>query len=169
MELDMDADFPEDDKPWRLPGTDLSDYFNYGFDEFTWASYCLKQQNLRNEAKEQKKVIEDMQNFMGMGGPPAVPVNAMPGMPADMPLEMQQMMQQMMATGVDPSQMDFNGFMQMMGPQAGMGGPGPAQQQGPPMQQQHQQQGGFGFGGGGGGGGYGQQGGRGRGQGRRNY
>ncbi|KAI5289788.1 cleavage polyadenylation factor subunit fip1, partial [Ascosphaera aggregata] len=44
LSVNLDEDIPGDDKPWRKPGTDLSDYFNYGFDEFTWATYCLKQQ-----------------------------------------------------------------------------------------------------------------------------
>jgi len=30
-------------------GADVTDYFNYGFDEFTWTAYCTKQKNLRNE------------------------------------------------------------------------------------------------------------------------
>lgn len=30
-------------------GADVTDYFNYGFDEFTWTAYCSKQTNLRNE------------------------------------------------------------------------------------------------------------------------
>ena len=50
-----------EDKPWRKPGirtasrcvlivgADASDYFNYGFDEFTWAAYRAKQTNLRKE------------------------------------------------------------------------------------------------------------------------
>ena len=31
------------DKPWRKPGADLTDYFNYGFDEDTWRAYIAKQ------------------------------------------------------------------------------------------------------------------------------
>ncbi|GEQ68048.1 hypothetical protein JCM33374_g1714 [Metschnikowia sp. JCM 33374] len=31
------------EKPWRAPGADISDYFNYGFDELTWTAYCHKQ------------------------------------------------------------------------------------------------------------------------------
>ena|ERR1700694_4224814 len=48
-----------EEKPWRQPGipfkalltvgADVTDYFNYGFDEFTWTAYCSKQTNLRNE------------------------------------------------------------------------------------------------------------------------
>ncbi|XP_066532986.1 pre-mRNA 3'-end-processing factor FIP1 isoform X2 [Hoplias malabaricus] len=36
-----------EEKPWRKPGADLSDYFNYGFSEDTWKSYCDKQRRLR--------------------------------------------------------------------------------------------------------------------------
>ncbi|UYV81037.1 hypothetical protein LAZ67_19002593 [Cordylochernes scorpioides] len=28
-----------EDKPWRKPGADITDYFNYGFNEDTWRSY----------------------------------------------------------------------------------------------------------------------------------
>ena len=36
-----------DDKPWRKPGTDLSDYFNYGFNEDSWFKYCDRQKKMR--------------------------------------------------------------------------------------------------------------------------
>ncbi|XP_076867608.1 uncharacterized protein LOC143518746 isoform X2 [Brachyhypopomus gauderio] len=35
-----------EDKPWRKPGADLSDYFNYGFNEESWKLYCEKQRRL---------------------------------------------------------------------------------------------------------------------------
>uniref|UniRef100_A0A8C4RE31 Pre-mRNA polyadenylation factor Fip1 domain-containing protein n=1 Tax=Eptatretus burgeri TaxID=7764 RepID=A0A8C4RE31_EPTBU len=44
LEIDLDT-FEE--KPWRKPGADLSDYFNYGFQEETWKAYCEKQKRLR--------------------------------------------------------------------------------------------------------------------------
>ncbi|XP_076873215.1 pre-mRNA 3'-end-processing factor FIP1 isoform X2 [Brachyhypopomus gauderio] len=44
--LDMDMELVEE-KPWRKPGADLSDYFNYGFSEDTWKVYCDKQRRLR--------------------------------------------------------------------------------------------------------------------------
>lgn len=159
------SDFPEDDKPWRRPGTDMTDYFNYGFDEFTWASYCLKQGSLRKEVTDSKKQMEEMQNFLSMpSGMPGIPGGAPPGMPAiggpaDMPPEMQQMMAQMMAQGMDPTQMDAATFMQMMqGGQGGGGGGGDPNQNfgGQSFGQQSQnQQMGYGYvaGGGGGGGG----------------
>lgn len=73
------------DKPWRFPGADITDYFNYGFDEFTWTAYCCKQDKLRGEFNPQKV----MASIMG-GGPPPMPgaggnvaggSNAMPMMP----------------------------------------------------------------------------------------
>lgn len=147
----------------------MTDFFNYGFDEFTWANYCLKQQNLRKETSDSKKQMDEMQNFLnnGMsGGPgmPNAPGGGMPSMPNinEIPPEMQQMFGQMMSQGIDPTQMDPSAFMQMMsGGQGGQGG-----QAGDPSQgyggqnygQQHNpQQMGYGYGGG-------HQGGRGRGR-----
>ncbi|CAG5036367.1 unnamed protein product [Parnassius apollo] len=36
-----------EDKPWNKPGADISDYFNYGFNEVTWSAYCERQRRLR--------------------------------------------------------------------------------------------------------------------------
>ncbi|KAL4996111.1 Fip1 motif-domain-containing protein [Aspergillus recurvatus] len=138
---DMDADFPDDDKPWRRPGTDLTDYFNYGFDEFTWASYVLKQQELRKEVGDQKRQLDDMQSFLTMGLPPMPgaqpgagpaagsappPMPGMPGIPDMNPDMMQGMLASMMSQGLDPSSMDPMSFMQhaqaMMGGQSGASG-----------------------------------------------
>ncbi|KAI5172060.1 hypothetical protein NEFER03_1305 [Nematocida sp. LUAm3] len=44
----MDAD-AFTDKPWKKPGEDITDYFNYGFTETTWKEYLLKQRRLREE------------------------------------------------------------------------------------------------------------------------
>lgn len=35
------------EQPWRRPGADITDYFNYGFNENTWKDYCMKQRELR--------------------------------------------------------------------------------------------------------------------------
>ncbi|RLO03765.1 hypothetical protein DYB28_007714, partial [Aphanomyces astaci] len=59
--FDVDIDVLED-KPWRKPGVDISDYFNYGFDETTWREYCIKQQQNRRELaykKAQDKEAEE--------------------------------------------------------------------------------------------------------------
>lgn len=47
---DVDLDNVED-KPWRKPGADITDYFNYGFNEVSWRSYCAKQKMLRENKK----------------------------------------------------------------------------------------------------------------------
>lgn len=40
--LDADIDGLED-KPWRKSGVDITDYFNYGFNEESWRNYLSKQ------------------------------------------------------------------------------------------------------------------------------
>ncbi|KAI9282621.1 Fip1 motif-domain-containing protein [Sporodiniella umbellata] len=53
-----------EDKPWRKPGADITDYFNYGFNEVTWRAYCAKQKMLR----ENKKLMGEMNmSDMNMG------------------------------------------------------------------------------------------------------
>jgi pre-mRNA 3'-end-processing factor FIP1 len=121
----------DNEKPWRRPGTDVSDYFNYGFDEFTWALYASKQDSLRSEysqdkmAQNQKKMFEDMNMMMAMGGMPGMPsMAAGGGAPSmeGMPAEMQAMMQQMVAGGMDPSQMDPSAMFAAMQGNAGVTG-----------------------------------------------
>ncbi|KAK2907579.1 hypothetical protein Q8A73_008652 [Channa argus] len=46
--LDLDAL----KKPWRRAGANISDYFNYGFDEKSWNAYCKKQTKLRAANKK---------------------------------------------------------------------------------------------------------------------
>ncbi|KAK3076341.1 hypothetical protein LTS18_013278, partial [Coniosporium uncinatum] len=72
-EVDIDADLAEHQKPWRAPGADQSDYFNYGFDEFTWATYCLKQQNMASQAGAIRAENDQFQKMLGGMGmaPPA--------------------------------------------------------------------------------------------------
>lgn len=36
-----------EDKPWKKPGADITDYFNYGFNEDTWRAYCERQNRLK--------------------------------------------------------------------------------------------------------------------------
>ncbi|KAI2641259.1 Fip1 motif-domain-containing protein [Xylaria nigripes] len=141
-QVNIDQDLPENDKPWRKPGTDLSDYFNYGFDEFTWALYATKQDNVRAEysqdaiAQNNKKMMEEMQMMMmggmpGMGGAAAASSMAtgMPGMDGMSP-EFQAMMQQMIASGMDPSQMDLSAMTAMFSGMQNLGGGGASGQAG---------------------------------------
>ncbi|KAI8142465.1 Fip1 motif-domain-containing protein [Fennellomyces sp. T-0311] len=85
---DVDLDSFED-RPWRKPGADITDYFNYGFNEVTWKAYCAQQKMFR----ENKKMMGDMDmsDFMPMGMmmPPGAMVDGgmgmgMPGMPNPM-------------------------------------------------------------------------------------
>jgi pre-mRNA 3'-end-processing factor FIP1 len=120
--LDIDADLAENSKLWRLPGTDQTDFFNYGFDEYTWTQYCVRQQSMAGTIAQQKDEDMQMKAMLGMGGGDAS--GGMPGMPGPAPPGMPGMdqMMQMMSQGMDPSKMDMNSFMSMMG---GMpGGPG---------------------------------------------
>jgi hypothetical protein len=50
----FDVDLEDfEDKPWRKPGADITDYFNFGFNEATWKAYCTKQKALRDEFQAQ--------------------------------------------------------------------------------------------------------------------
>lgn len=49
-----------DRKDWRMPGADISDWFNYGFDEFTWAEYTRR----RREMEELRNNPQAMQMMM---------------------------------------------------------------------------------------------------------
>ncbi|KAI5181514.1 hypothetical protein NEOKW01_1695 [Nematocida sp. AWRm80] len=46
------------DKPWNKPGEDITDYFNYGFNETTWKEYLSKQRKLRDEFPSRQKKKE---------------------------------------------------------------------------------------------------------------
>lgn len=180
LSVEIDADLAEEQKIWRKPGEDQSDYFNYGFDEFTWELYRQRQSSMASTLQQQKNDLAQMQQMMssmpGMGGssgvqggnnaPPSAPSGpsgggAPPMMPGGMNEEsMAMVMQQMMQSGMDPSQMDFTTFMQMSGQNMNgfPGGPGGGNQPGGGVFQGNQ-------GGVGGGGGAGGRGGRGRGRG----
>ncbi|KAF5368170.1 hypothetical protein D9758_018422 [Tetrapyrgos nigripes] len=51
------------DKPWRRPGSDISDWFNYGFDEISWEAYCYRRRDLGDLANVLKG---NVLNFSGM-------------------------------------------------------------------------------------------------------
>jgi pre-mRNA 3'-end-processing factor FIP1 len=70
------------EKPWRQPGADVSEYFNYGFDEFTWVAYCAKQDNLRANFNPQKVMMSMMPMGLPMMMPGMPPMPGMPTMPA---------------------------------------------------------------------------------------
>lgn len=55
-----------EDKPWRKPGADITDYFNYGFSEETWRSYCERQKRMRHESGTSISLANS--NSQNMGG-----------------------------------------------------------------------------------------------------
>lgn len=145
-DVEIDADLAEHLKPWRRPGTDTSDYFNYGFDEFTWSMYTQKRKNMAASLKEIKDQDEQFKMIMSGGMPGMPPMPGMPGMPGagaanghgggsgagaggpqgmPGPEQMMEMMNQMMMQqgASDPSQLDFGAFMQQMQGMGGVGGP----------------------------------------------
>ncbi|KAG6414393.1 hypothetical protein SASPL_127115 [Salvia splendens] len=53
FEVDIDS-FEE--KPWKLPGVDVSDFFNFGLNEDGWREYCKQLEQLRLEMTMQSKI-----------------------------------------------------------------------------------------------------------------
>jgi len=53
FEFDIDS---LEDKPWRKSGVDITDYFNYGFNEESWRAYSEKQAQMRLEQSMQSKI-----------------------------------------------------------------------------------------------------------------
>eukprot|EP01130_Rhizamoeba_saxonica_P014203 TRINITY_DN6179_c0_g1_i1.p1 TRINITY_DN6179_c0_g1~~TRINITY_DN6179_c0_g1_i1.p1 ORF type:complete len:312 (+),score=97.83 TRINITY_DN6179_c0_g1_i1:994-1929(+) len=53
FEIDLDS---LEEKGWRRYGADISDWFNYGFNEVTWRDYCRKQIQMRMENQMQGKI-----------------------------------------------------------------------------------------------------------------
>jgi len=94
----------------------LVDFFNYGFDEFTWVQYSMRQSTMREQVNGLKEETKQLQTMFagpqpGMGGMPP-----MPGMDGMNPEMMNAMFSSMQQQGLsDPSQLDFDTFMQHMG------------------------------------------------------
>ncbi|KAJ1921250.1 pre-mRNA 3-end-processing factor fip1l1 [Mycoemilia scoparia] len=120
-EFDIDT---LEDKAWRKPGADITDYFNFGFTEQTWKVYCLKQKRLRSELTTRTMVNatggDDKMDISaevralssGMGSMLGGSMPNLPGMPnlpnlamlgASMNPEMMMRSQMMMGPGVPPN------------------------------------------------------------------
>jgi len=60
---DYDIEIMCEERPWRIPGADMTDYFNYGFNETSWKAYCDKQSRVRviaGEGKQHVKIVEQV-------------------------------------------------------------------------------------------------------------
>ncbi|PPD75564.1 hypothetical protein GOBAR_DD27514 [Gossypium barbadense] len=53
--FDVDIDSFEE-KPWKYPGVDLSDFFNFGLNEESWKDYCKQLEQHRLETTMQSKI-----------------------------------------------------------------------------------------------------------------
>ncbi|KMT03566.1 hypothetical protein BVRB_8g192420 [Beta vulgaris subsp. vulgaris] len=53
--FDVDIDSFEE-KPWKYPGVDVSDFFNFGLNEESWKDYCKQLEQLRLESTMQSKI-----------------------------------------------------------------------------------------------------------------
>ena len=54
LEVDLAA---LSDKAWRRPGSDISDWFNYGFDEISWEAYCHRRKEMGDTAGMLKAAV----------------------------------------------------------------------------------------------------------------
>ncbi|KAJ3998161.1 hypothetical protein F5050DRAFT_1288028 [Lentinula boryana] len=87
------------DKPWRRAGSDISDWFNYGFDELSWEAYCYRRREL-GEMADALKV--NVLNFAAM------PEEQLTALPADI--------RQMVMTGATAAMMNNTPNPGMMAP-----------------------------------------------------
>ncbi|BHF57496.1 hypothetical protein SprV_0100043800 [Sparganum proliferum] len=73
----------EEEKPWKRPGADITDYFNYGFTEETWTQYCEKQKILRQEYTNSalKPVVVGAAAGLGFSGLTLAQRNRFVGLP----------------------------------------------------------------------------------------
>uniref|UniRef100_A0A0N5AI60 Pre-mRNA 3'-end-processing factor FIP1 n=1 Tax=Syphacia muris TaxID=451379 RepID=A0A0N5AI60_9BILA len=58
-----------EERPWRKPGADINDYFNYGFCEETWNMYCERQRKLRDEYGTQSAVNKALFSSINLVNP----------------------------------------------------------------------------------------------------
>ena len=78
---DYDIDTMCEEKPWRIPGADLTDYFNYGFNEESWKAYCEKQKGVRGIASEKNKELSVVQRPSVVSHTPLPELPKLPGQP----------------------------------------------------------------------------------------
>ncbi|KAF8845989.1 Fip1-domain-containing protein [Paxillus ammoniavirescens] len=99
LEVDLDA---MSEKPWRRPGSDISDWFNYGFDEISWEAYCYR----RRDVGELADVLKtNVLNFAAM------PEDQLSALPPEL--------RTMVMTGAN-AMMNGSSNTTMLGPNVGM-------------------------------------------------
>ena len=61
------------DPPWRAPGADTTDFFNYGLDETSWKEYCKAIECHRQEFSMKKKIQTYESSNVGYHQDPDLP------------------------------------------------------------------------------------------------
>lgn len=102
------------EKPWRKPGSDISDWFNYGFDEISWEAYCYRRRDLGELGNVLKTnvLVRSVISFLSTCSPF---LQNFAGMPEDQLTALPPEVRQMVMTGA-------NTLMNAGGPNAMMGG-----------------------------------------------
>ena len=131
-EIDL-AQFEGSGQPWRQPGSDVSAYFNYGFDETTYPKFLRYRAEM--EAGRQALVSLSLSLIRALSDWQAG-LNPLQGMPADMAQLLHISMNQlpggmpammgmgMQMPGLNPQQMQMMQQMMAMQQQQGQGMPG---------------------------------------------
>ncbi|KAJ1302431.1 hypothetical protein OPQ81_002749 [Rhizoctonia solani] len=124
-------------KSWRRPGANLSDWFNYGFDEISWETYCMTRKKLSETAAGLKV------NALEVAG---LPEDQLLNLPPEMRSVVLNTAAMLPLPGQGPNAKRMGGVPGMGGPGPGMGpgmapgpgmgpgamGPGPMQGMGGP-------------------------------------
>ncbi|GAA5913277.1 uncharacterized protein JCM6883_005305 [Sporobolomyces salmoneus] len=114
FDVDLDAIEP---KPWRRPGANLSDYFNYGMNEATWKNYVRKQREMRESESAERNPfisfasgnIQEAWNELSQENKALLVATIMGFPPGALP-----------SSGPNPAQMAQMAAQMGMGPGAGM-------------------------------------------------
>ncbi|CAG9535296.1 unnamed protein product [Cercopithifilaria johnstoni] len=89
-----------EERPWRKPGADITDYFNYGFCEETWNMYCERQRKLRSEYSTQAAVNKALFSSITLVAPVSQSTTLTGG----------RQLQTIPILGQEKSSMDLSGF-----------------------------------------------------------
>ncbi|CCF59127.1 hypothetical protein KAFR_0G00940 [Kazachstania africana CBS 2517] len=117
------------EKPWRQPGANLADYFNYGFNEFSWMEYLDRQEKIKTEYNP-RRILMGLLTLQQQGKLDPKPINK--------PLNDSTPNPVIVNTNKSPPAMPPPGFPPL--PMFGGFPPFPMPGMIPPMNQQQQQQ-----------------------------
>ncbi|KAL7414085.1 Fip1 motif-domain-containing protein [Mrakia frigida] len=115
FEIDLDQ---LDKKDWRIPGSDISDWFNYGFDEVTWTAYVRRRREM-NEMVDGLGMMSQQQMMPGFNQFQPQQQQQFPG---QQQLSLEQQQQMMMFNQQQQQQGGFPGGQNNFGGQGGFGG-----------------------------------------------